>query len=60
MGFVSDALFPFWRLDAKGGEVLLGSLRGICMRWTQACAFIIFIALVSLYVIWNLFASYVL
>ena len=61
MGCVSYALFPFWRLDAKGGEVvLLGSLRGICMGWTQACAFIIFIALGSLYVIWNLFASYVL
>ena len=46
MGFVSYALFPFWRLDAKGGEVvLLGSLRGICMGWTQACAFIILLRL---------------
>jgi hypothetical protein len=62
MGYVSNALFPFWRLDAKGGEVvLLDSLRGICMGRTQACAFYhSCCACVPLCYLELLFASYVL
>ena len=42
-GTFSIALFPFWRFDAKGGEVdLLGFSVGICMGRAQACAFIIY------------------
>ena len=48
-GLVSIALYPFWRFDAKGGEVVLLGSHGICMGWAQACLFIIPLLLVSLY-----------
>jgi hypothetical protein len=48
-GACSIALLPFWCLDAKGGEVvLLGISRDLHGWGTQACAFIIPLALVFL------------
>jgi hypothetical protein len=48
----SIALFPFWRFDAKGGEVVLLGLSVWDLHGfrAQAYAFTILIALVSIYV----------
>ena len=47
----SIALFPFWRFDAKRGEVVLLGLRvGFAWVRAHAYAFTILVALVSIYV----------
>ena len=41
----SIALLPFWRFDAKGGEVALVGLRGFARVRAQAYAFTIYLRL---------------
>ena len=60
LGTFSIALFPFWRLDAKGGEVVLFRVsRGFCMGWTQAPFFFDLFGLCPCYLLGEQFMSYV-
>ena len=59
LGVVSIALFPFWRFDAKGGEVvLLGSHRDLHGSDTTMLVYHFFEACVYLSLLLNLFAFY--
>ena len=53
-GTCSIALFPFWRFDAKGGEVvLLGCLSWVCKGRSQASRLFASYKLVPLFVYLN-------
>ena len=49
MGRLSIALVPFWRLDAKGGEVVLLGFFGICMGGHEHLNFVASYMLMSMY-----------